>query len=251
MLNGLYSECLQYALLFHSEDDMYLLLQNTLQWDVDSITLERIAALSEYYALPPILQFNSLILSSAQFALLPKTSFASFLFSLFVFLTTSSDAVHNPCVPTLLKEANSLKQTIANPTELYRIVRSSLLFWFLFLQLASPSSISFQSDWNGNREMEWDETNSESNWLFVIKVAMSLSATAVMHAVDPLTGVCSIDAAARFRPHREGIGDLASLDQPTLLPSAVHRKERVWLCLLVVVSAVCNGLRWKRSLQSS
>ena len=184
MLNMLYTEFSHYAVLFHSEDEMYLLLQNMLQWDVDSITLQRIASLGNYYALPPIIQFNRLILSNELFTSFHKSSFTSYLLSLFVFLTTSSDAVHNPSVPTLLREINSLKQTTTNPTELYRIVRSSLLFWFLFLQQASPDSISFHSDSNGNREMEWDESNSESNWLFVVKIAMSLSATAVMHAVD-------------------------------------------------------------------
>lgn len=188
MLNMLYTEFSHYTVLFHSEDEMYLLLQNALQWDVDSITLQRIASLSNYYALPPIIQFNGLILSNELFTFLHKSSLSSYLFSLFVFLTTSSDAVHNPSVPTLLREINSLKQTTTNPTELYRIVRSSLLFWFLVLQLANPDSISFHSDANGNREMEWDESNSESNWLFVIKIAMSLSATAVMHAVDRWIG---------------------------------------------------------------
>lgn len=227
MLNVLYTECLHYAVLFHSDDEMFLLLQNVLQWDVDSITLQKIAFLSAYYALPPIVQFNRLILSNEAFTLLHKSSFTSYLFSLFVFLATSPDAVHNPCVPTLLKEINSLKQTIPNPTELYRIVRSSLLFWFLFLQQANPDSISFQSDSNGNREMEWDESNSESNWLFVVKIAMSLSATAVMHAVDPLIGCLRIDTTTRFCSHREGISCIASCVEPALFSPSVHRKERV------------------------
>ena len=107
MLNVLYTECLHYAVLFHSDDEMFLLLQNVLQWDVDSITLQKIAFLSAYYALPPIVQFNRLILSNEAFTLLHKSSFPSYLFSLFVFLATSPDAVHNPCVQTLLKEINS------------------------------------------------------------------------------------------------------------------------------------------------
>ena len=77
MLNVLYTECLHYAVLFHSDDEMFLLLQNVLQWDVDSITLQKIAFLSAYYALPPIVQFNRLILSNEAFTLLHKSSFTS------------------------------------------------------------------------------------------------------------------------------------------------------------------------------
>ena len=247
MLNVLYNECLHYAILFHTEDEMCLLLQNTLQWDVDNIILQRIPALSEYYALSPIIDFNRLILSDELFVHLTKSSFASYLFSLFVFLTTSSDAVHNLSVPSLLKEINALKQTITNSTELYRIVRSSLLFWFLFLQLATPYSILFQSDSHGNRETDWNEADSEANWLFVIKIAMSLNATAVMHAVD-FAVPCLLNrhsswfsSSQRRNRHLRYLCPIHSFS----FSNALKRASRMLdLCLL---GLVYNGLKWKPS----
>ena len=147
-------------------------------WDSDEETFQRVASLGEYYAIPSILRFNRRVLTCELFAALPKTSFLSYLISLFAFLTTTNDSVHNPHVPTLLRDINALKQTLSHASQLYRAVRYALVFWLLFLQHLDACQ---------SENVTWEESESEENRLFVIKVAMSLSATAVMHTVE--TGV--------------------------------------------------------------
>ena len=149
-------------------------IRHTLLWDTDELTCQRVASLSEYYAISSILRFNQAVLTCELFSALPKTSFLSYLLSLFVFLTTTNNSVHNTHVPTLLRDISALKQSFSHPSQLYRVVRFALIFWLLFLQRLDADHTGITA---------WEADSPRENWLFVVKIAMSLSATAVMHTV--------------------------------------------------------------------
>lgn len=102
-----------------------------------------------------------------------------YLMTSFVFITEEEDVANNPCVVSLLSHLRSLFASL-QPQQHYPLIRSALLFLILYLQ----EKTRLHTDPTFQHPIEWSD---DASLLLVLKLSMTMSASAVLDTVKKST----------------------------------------------------------------